>query len=113
MKVMEFLNSGLLPRTESSPDIFSHERYWGLTTSLHLYSYGFNCTTYDKQSKPIIQNIQDMNPEKWDLLNKFKDYEVKQVAVGAYTGTDDKYAIATYIQIEISDEELRKMGLLK
>ena len=113
MKVMEFLNSGLLPRTERTPDIFSHERYWGLTNSLHLYSHGFNCTTYDKQSKPIIQNLQDMNPQKWDLLNKFADYEVKQVVVGAYSDSDDKYAVGVYIQIEISDDELRKMGLLK
>lgn len=108
---MEFLNSGLLPRVEATPDIFSHERYWGLTNRLHLYSHGFNCTTYDKQSKPIIQNLQDMTPEKWDLLKKFEDYEVKQVVVGASNGST--CAIATYIQIEISDEELRKMGLLK
>ena len=110
---MEFLNSNLLPRTESTPDVFSKEKYWGLTTSLNLYSHGFNCTTYDKQSKPIIQDLQDMTPEKYDLLTKFKDYEVKQVVVGAYSGKENRYCIATYIQIEISDEKLREMGLLK
>lgn len=109
MKVMEFLNSNLLPRTEKSPDMFSHERYWGLTDSISLYSHGFNCTTYDKQSKPIIQNIQDMTPEKWDLLTKLKDYEVAGVNV---FGTTDAH-VHTHIQIKISDEELKKLGVLK
>lgn len=112
MKVMEFLNSGLLPRQEKTPDVFSRESYWALPDNVSLYSHGFNHTTYEKQSKPIIQNLQDMTPEKFDLLQKFKDYEVAQVVTFTYTG-DHNYCVAVHIQIDISNEELKKMGLLK
>ena len=112
MKVSEFLNSPLMPRREARPDMWSHENYWKLPDAVCLYSYGFNCTTYDKQSKPIIDHLEDMTPEKHQLYEKFKDYEVKQVQVFAYTGKTN-YDVAIHILIEISDDELRKMGVLK
>jgi hypothetical protein len=50
-----------------------------------------------------------MTPEKWDLLTKLKDYEVAGVNV---FGTTDAH-VHTHIQIKISDEELKKLGVLK
>ena len=103
MKLEEFLSSPLMPRHEASPDIWSHESYWALPKSVHIYSHGFNNTTYDKQSKPIIQNLQDMTPEKYDLYSKIKDYEVAQVV--------SREEDVVWIQIAISNEDLKKLGV--
>ena len=111
MTVKDFLNSELMPRREKRVDMFSHESCWVLPETVSLYSYGFNCTSYDKQSKPIIQHLENMTPEVRELYDKFKDYEVKQVQVFAYTGKTD-YDVAIHILIDISDEKLRKMGIL-
>ena len=110
MTVKDFLNSELMPRREKRVDFFSQENCWVLPETVSLYSYGFNCTTHDKQSKPIIQHLEDMNAETFDLYEKFKDYEVKQVQVMAYTGKTN-YDVAIHILIDISDEELKKMGV--
>lgn len=103
MKLGDFLSSPLMPRHEARPDIWSSENYWALPKAVHIYSHGFNNTTYDKQSKPIIQHLEDMNPEKYALYSKLRDYEVAQVVGG---GED-----AVWIQIAISDEELKKLGV--
>ena len=103
MTLEEFLSSPLMPRRETRPDMWSNENYWALPRAVHVYSHGFNNTTYDKQSKPIIQHLEDMNPEKYDLYSKLKDYEVARVVV---SGED-----AVWIHINISDEELRKLGV--
>ena len=103
MKLGDFLSSPLMPRHEARPDIWSSENYWALPKAVHVYSHGFNNTTYDKQSKPIIQHLEDINPEKYDLYSKIKDYEVAQVV----SGKED----VVWIQIKISDEELKKLGV--
>lgn len=103
MTLEEFLSSPLMPRREARPDIWSSENYWALPKAVHVYSHGFNNTTYDKQSKPIIQHLEDMNPEKYDLYAKIKEYEVARVVV---SGED-----AVWIHIKISDEEFRKLGV--
>ena len=105
MKLDEFLQSPLMPRRETRPDIWSSENYWSLPESVHVYSHGFNNTAYEKQSKPIIQHLEDMNPEKYDLYSRIKDYEVAQVV----TCDDD----IIYIQIDISNEELKKLGVIR
>ena len=111
MTLDEFLNSPLMPRREKRVDSFSHENCWVLPEAVCLYSYGFNCTSYDKQGKPIIQHLENMTPEVSELYDKFKDYEVKQVQVFAYTGKTN-YDVAIHILIDVSDEKLIKMGIL-
>ena len=109
MTLGEFLNSPLMPRREARPDMWSTENYWALPEAVHVYSHGFNNTTYDKQSKPIIQHLEDMNPEKWDLYAKIKNYEVVRVIPGVIeTGKND---VCVWIHIDISDEELKKLGV--
>ena len=95
MNLSEYLSSGLLPRTEKRADVFTKESYWGMVDT-SVYTYGFNNATYADQSKPIIQHIQEMNEEKFNLLLKYKDYEVKQVKVFS---SDDKEDIHIHILI--------------
>ena len=108
MTLKEFLLSPLLPRCETRPDIWSTENYWALPKAVHIYSSGFNNTTYDKQSKPIIQHIEDMTPEKYDLYSKIENYDVVRVIPCAY---EDNVCI--FIHIDISNEELKKLGVCK
>lgn len=112
MTLKEFLNSPLLPRMEKHPDIWSSESYWSLPHDLGLYSCGFNHTTFDKQSKVIIQHLEKMTPEKYKLLEQFENYEVKRVKIFSSDG-DTQYEVSVHIQIDVSDEQLRQMGLLR
>ena len=111
MKLREFLKSPLLPRVEKSPDVWSTESYWGLPHDLGLYSCGFNRTTWDEQSKVIIQHLEKMTPEKYKLLEQFEDYEVKRVKIFSSDG-ETPYEVSVHIQIDVSNEKLKEMGLL-
>lgn len=110
MTLGEFLNSPLMPREEARPDMWSNENYWKLPDAVHVYSHGFNNTTYDKQSKPIIQHLEDMTPEKWDLYSKIRDHEVARIVAGAASTMANAHSVV-WIQIDISNEELKKLGV--
>ena len=98
MTLKEYLNSNLLPRVERTPDIWSHESYWGLPDSLSLYSAGFNRAEYKDQCHPLIMELQDMNPEKYRELSKYEDCEV--VRVNCVSASDCKLAIHIQIKTE-------------
>lgn len=96
MKLHEYLNSEFLPRREKMPDVWSHEPYWALPDRLCIYSAGFNNTTYDKQSHPLVQDIQDLTAEKYKEVEKYRDCEV--VRVQAFP---DGEKIIVHIQIDV------------
>jgi len=97
MKLFEYLDSPLLPRQEKMPDVFSRQPYWALPDKLCVYTYGFNHTTGDKQSKPLIDDLQDMTPEKFDLLQKYKECEVKGVQIFSA----DDYKTIVHVLVEV------------
>ena len=108
MTLKEFLNSPLLPRREEVSDMWTHESFWGLPDNLCVYSYGFNRTTRDKQSKYIIGDMRNMDQEKYHLLQQIEDYQVKGVTAFP-TGVSN--GVAVHIMIDISNEQLKELGV--
>lgn len=106
MTLKEFLNSPLLPRREETPDLWSRERYWALPEILCVYSFGFNHTTYDKQSKLILHDLRDMNPTKYHLLEQVENYEVKGVTAFPSGERND---LVVHIMIDISNEDIKRL----
>lgn len=95
MKVKDFLSSELLPRNEQHPDIWSKENYWGLPDNLSIYTDGFNNTTSELQSKPVIQDLGHMDPEKYKKLLEYENCEIKRINAFGY----DNGKIAVHILI--------------